>query len=691
MTVTIVYNLNQKKSVTARYSVQKFTERVKTDVRGNHISKFRSVYHTLEGDASRYDYIGRIPVVYPSGRIDINANGELEMKTFNGLVMLEVCNLNPGVEVEMTKKEAAMMPQTFMAVVGSSGTSVKILVRTSLPDGMLPKSREDCELLYAAAYNSAIKLYRPTLTYPINVTPPSILSHMRMPYDTDVYLNINAAPIILEQPKAMPKCDQTLKSKQNALERMSRLMPGGSTYATFNAIFIAAFKTALSECPQWTMGSAPEDIIPCLAEHCCNGGLPEEETIYHLKSIFRTMAEHELRGMVRNIYVACADRSEEALVSKKQTNMLELIDFLDRRYDIRHNIITGVTEYRAKNSVNPFYTVLTPRDLNTIKTEAVLEGIEAPTGDIGTLVGSNYVREFNPIEDYLDGVRGKWDGTTDHIDRLARMVKTNNQHWPMLFKRYFLSMVSHWMGYDSAHANSTAPILVGEQGYRKSTFCKLILPPELHSFYTDSIDFRTKVEAERCLTRFLLVNIDEFDQLSEQQFGFIKHLTQKTETHIRKLFSEEISDGRRYASFIGTSNHDDILRDPTGNRRFICIKVTEPISTEEGINYTQLYAQAIQLINNGERTYLNDADEALIRLGNKDFERETPLEQSLLELYRMPEIGEEEWHKAIDIFRDIKCGASSNPTMLGVILKKMKVEKQRRTDGFYYNIVRKSA
>ena len=37
---------------------------------------------------------------------------------------------------------------------------------------------------------------------------------------------------------------------------------------------------------------------------------------------------------------------------------------------------------------------------------------------------------------------------------------------------------------------------------------------------------------------------------------------------------------RRYASFIGTSNQKDLLTDPSGSRRFICIEVTAPIQNE---------------------------------------------------------------------------------------------------------------
>lgn len=38
------------------------------------------------------------------------------------------------------------------------------------------------------------------------------------------------------------------------------------------------------------------------------------------------------------------------------------------------------------------------------------------------------------------------------------------------------------------------------------------MPPSERSYYTDSIDFSRKKDAELYLNRFALINIDEFDQ-----------------------------------------------------------------------------------------------------------------------------------------------------------------------------------
>ena len=69
------------------------------------------------------------------------------------------------------------------------------------------------------------------------------------------------------------------------------------------------------------------------------------------------------------------------------------------------------------------------------------------------------------------------------------------------------------------------------------------------------------------LGRFLLVNIDEFDQVSIHQQGFLKHLLQKPVANLRKPYGSSIQEIRRYASFIGTSNHKDLLTDTSGRLR----------------------------------------------------------------------------------------------------------------------------
>jgi predicted P-loop ATPase len=251
------------------------------------------------------------------------------------------------------------------------------------------------------------------------------------------------------------------------------------------------------------------------------------------------------------------------------------------------------------------------------------------------------------------------------------------------------------MGRDKQHGNATTPVLIGPQGYRKSTFCRILLPPELRFGYTDSLDFSSKRDAERYLGRFFLVNLDEFDQISVNQQAFLKHLLQKPSASIRKPYGTSILEVRRYASFIATSNHKDLLSDLSGNRRFICVEVTAPIDTNVSVNYNQLYAQAFHAVMHGERYWLDDAEEAMLKESNEEFRQVTPLEHLLMSRFSMasPKVGDGEWLMTIEVFNRIQEGTRDKLPIgklnhLGRLLKKWNVPNKRTEKGSLYYLKR---
>lgn len=114
---------------------------------------------------------------------------------------------------------------------------------------------------------------------------------------------------------------------------------------------------------------------------------------------------------------------------------------------------------------------------------------------------------YNPVEEYLYDT-GRWDGK-DRIRALADLVPCHNPHWQELFYRWFWAWWHtgvEWTGNTETILLLCLSVLKGW----KST--RILLPPELRFGYTDSIDFKSRQEAERSLGRFLLVNIDEFDK-----------------------------------------------------------------------------------------------------------------------------------------------------------------------------------
>ena len=98
----------------------------------------------------------------------------------------------------------------------------------------------------------------------------------------------------------------------------------------------------------------------------------------------------------------------------------------------------------------------------------------------------------------------------DQVDPETVAITINGE--PMLYRRFTWVMLNKPAGYLSATEDGRGTTVLD------------LLPPELRFGYTDSIDFKSRQEAERSLGCFLLVNIDEFDQININQQGFLKHL-----------------------------------------------------------------------------------------------------------------------------------------------------------------------
>lgn len=625
-------------------------EKMKSETKAGYVTGLRTVLPELEGTHAMYEHIDKLPRIYPALEYVRTKDGGRKMKQYNGLLQLEVKKLAGLGEADLVKRQAMLLPQTFAAFCGSSGKSVKIWVRFALPDGNLPKREQEAMLFHAHAYRLAVSCYQPLLPFPITLREPSLTQSCRMTLDEQPEYNPAAVSFCLEQPFSMPG-EETFRQRRLAEKNpLLRMEPGYETSQTFVMLFESALDKAFRELENWRRGDDLQPLLVHLAEHCYKAGIPEEEVVRQvLIHYHRQSDEQTVRTILHNLYQECKGFGKKSALTPEQDTALRLEEFMERRYEFRYNTVLNDLEFRQRDSIHFYFKTMDRRARNSIAINALKEGIRAWDRDVERYLTSDFVPLYNPVEEYLCGV-GRWDGK-DRIRALADLVPCNNPYWRELFYRWFLSMVAHWRGLDRQHGNSTSPLLVGAQGFRKSTYCRIILPPELRFGYTDSLDFKSKQDAERYLGRFMLVNLDEFDQINLNQQGFLKHLLQKPVANLRKPYASSIQEVRRYASFIGTSNQMDLLTDPSGSRRFICIEVTAPIDTNVAINYRQLYAQAMHDIYKGERYWLDDKDEAILKQTNRDFEQVTPLEQ-LFSSYFQPAESEEagEWLTAMEIF-----------------------------------------
>ncbi len=373
----------------------------------------------------------------------------------------------------------------------------------------------------------------------------------------------------------------------------------------------------------------------------------------------------------------------------EQTQML--IDNLEENYLLRRNCLTGALEYKHRGEPEKPWMELSHEVQNAMTIDALLAGIDVWDKDMRRYLESTYVEPYDPIREWLSQLPA-WDGT-DHIRSFARRVPTDNDCWEDDFHRWLLGMVAQWMEEGNLYGNAHVPLLIGAQGDGKSTFCKMILPRELQPYYVDRLDFTNRNEAVKMLSRFALINLDEYDQLTKRQNAFLKHMLQKSEVKSRKMFQELVGTRKRYASFIGTTNDPMPLTDTTGSRRFLCIRTTGTIYTRDDVNYRQMYAQALAEINRGERTWFNRDDETRIQKQNADYQQLNDIEQVFFDMYQRPRKWETgKWLSPTAILHAMheQCGGVSedarNLHRLGRLLKKFDFERKRLHSHVEYKV-----
>ena len=612
-------------------------EAMKHETKAQPISNLRTSIRYTSPDA-KLDDAKKLTKVIPAAAFRKTANG-IQMTAYNGIIQIEVNHLANLMEVNRVKQEAEELSQTYLAFMGSSGHSVKIWVRFTRPDKSLPKNREEAEIFQAHAYRKAVSLYQPILSYSIELKNPALEQFCRQTYDPELYYNPDSTIMYMRQPMEMPSETTYQEAVQAETSPFKRLIPGYDSLETLSALFEVALNKACQSLSELQPGIYPrsdEDLKPLLvqlAENCFQAGIPEEETArWAIAHLYRQKKEFLIRQTVQSVYTIAKGFGKKSPLSAEQELELRTEEFMQRRYEFRYNTMTTVTEYRERNTFCFYFRPLSSRVRNSIAMNARLEGLSLWDRDVVRYLDSDRIPIFNPIEDFLFGLDVRWDGH-DRIRELAARVPCNNRHWADLFYRWFLNMVAHWRQTDRKYANCTVPLLVGPQAYRKSTFCWSLLPPELQAYYTDRIDFSNKRDAEISLNRFALINMDEFDQNRVNQQAFLKHILQKPIVNVRRPHGTATQEMRRYASFIGTSNHKDLLTDTSGSRRYIVVDVTGPIDCSP-IDYEQLYAQAMHDLYKGERYWFDPEDEKVMNESNQEFQVMPIAEQLFHEYFR---------------------------------------------------------
>ena len=379
--------------------------------------------------------------------------------------------------------------------------------------------------------------------------------------------------------------------------------------------------------------------------------------------------------------------AQEAIVSP----CTDMETFLSMHYEFRFNVLTGMTEYRVKQEECSDFRVLDERERNTIFMKLKGEKLKYTFSGLLRYIHSSLIEEYHPFKSFFSNLPS-WDGR-DHVSDLAARV-SDNPLWIKGFHRWMLAVVAQWQGLDTVHANSVAPVLIStEQGMMKSTFCKSLMPECLQAYYTDRIDMTSEGCLENKLALMGLINMDEFDQIPTNRMAQLKNLMQTPSITIRQAYKKNFRQLPRIASFIGTSNRKDLLTDPTGSRRFLCIEVMRKIDCTS-LDINQVYAQLKTELANGERYWFTSEEEQEIHENNSSYRQVRPEEELLLSHYRIPMEGEAyEMLSLVEMLNELRSEYASllrhcDYKLYGCFLQAAGMERVHTRQGNRYKVVR---
>lgn len=408
------------------------------------------------------------------------------------------------------------------------------------------------------------------------------------------------------------------------------------------------------------------------------------------------------QGEIRSEMPETASVNPEANATKKvEDNLLDVEYHLEHNYQFRRNVLSGMVEYKKTGEPDESFSRLTSEALNTIFIKAKRE-IPDDTSlktDIKAYVESDIPPVYNPVVAWLDSL-AKWDGKDRVTEFLNRIPGLSDEKVAFL-RIYLRSNVAHWLNMEQEHGNETVPLLIGNQGCGKSTFCVRFLPKHLRQYYLDHFNLANKFDKEMALSNCLLICLDEIDMYNARQMAQVKQALSKVKVNGRKIYGKTIDERMRFASFIATTNNRHPLVDKTGSRRFLTIEIPngETINNDSKIEYEQLYAQLLHEVRDEKLRYwyTNEETQRIQKL-NAPYEQTLDLEQMIDCMFRKPQGNEKHGaFTSLDIRKILKqqypdvADSQLNSIKIGKAMKEMKVARVKSKRGVSYSLIQLAA
>ena len=579
----------------------------------------------------------RMPAVSVAVLFDGNGRKAAHILAFTGLAL---CDIDHVEDADAALEKVKADPHTLLAYKTISGEGLRVLYRyerkgdpinaVSWPAAFL-KGNRHFALLTGCAYDEQCSDYSRLCG----------LAH-----DAGVYVNLAAEPFVItdeeilaanfsgDKEKGKPRkeypagthetsVDDAWPRVEQTLQRRGLLYQSGHHH---DYVMHAAFLFN-------RYGVDLDGLIGWASQEWCD--YDERQRNSTIRSCYRKTQEHGTWRLNRQ-----GRKSRE-------TSMLtlpEIREWLRQHVEVIYNVVTDLSMWRLVNGSD--WQQLDERVVCSIRSQMAADtGKRVLKSDVVDVLKSDFARLYHPVREYIEALP-RWDGT-DRVRELsshltAEAVQTGQSAedaqalllWAL--HKWLVAAVATWMS--DLTTNHEIFVLIGSQGIYKTTFFRHLLPPPLRPYFWENAhnSFASK-DDHLALSENCLVEIEEIDLQNPRDISELKALATSEKIKERRPYARFREEKHRLASFCGSGNQQRFLSDDTGNRRWLCFKVSHIDDPRQwGIDYDQLYAQLRDELRQGFRYWFDADEQRRVERQNGAFRIESDEEQLIRTRLRPP-------------------------------------------------------
>jgi len=371
------------------------------------------------------------------------------------------------------------------------------------------------------------------------------------------------------------------------------------------------------------------------------------------------------------------------------TTIFHIVErYLQKHYDLRFNTILLDIEYKQKHTKE--WKICNE---DSLFIEMQKKGINIQMAKLISILKSDFVPKFNPITNYFKTLP-KWCGK-DYIKELCSYISTPTpKQFEYHLKKWLARSIKCML--IEGYFNKQAFIITDKgsgQNIGKSHLTKWLCPPTLpvnRSFEDSKKDNLIKLATNT----FIL--LDELDGISRKDLNSLKALFSMDEIRVRLPYARREETVQRIANFIGSTNEESFLNDPTGSVRWLVFHITAiDWNYSKKLDVNKIWAQAYALAkdkNFDESFTRQDVIENEKR--NQVYQVRTPETEMIAILFEVPTSKTQhkiEFLTSTEILIFLKANSSLNrlsPVSVGKALKLLKFPRVKKGGSYGYNVVR---